>query len=96
VAVEARKARIVTKRLATQPKSTVTLYINVQTLQQKAQSPQSGLQLAAAEASKARVDTQPDFALRAHYAGPLVVLARATQTTAVIRVSPLREVVARV
>jgi len=33
------------------------------------------LQLAAVEASKAKVDTQPHFALRTHYAGPLIVLA---------------------
>jgi len=39
------------------------------------QSPQSGVQLAAVEASKARIDTKPDFALSAHYAGPLIVLA---------------------
>jgi len=78
---------------ATQTKSTITWHIGIQTM---SQSPQSGVQLVAVEASKARIDTKPDFALSANYAGPLIVLAWTAQTTTVIRCSLFREVVARV
>jgi len=78
---------------STKTKLTVMWHIGIAT--EFTKSTATDVQLAAVEASKARVDTQPHFALCTHYARPLIVLAWTTQTTTVIGISLLREVVAR-